>query len=112
MSGKLHALLCRSYDKGRDWYDFSWYIKNNCTPNMRLLENALNELGPWKGLGIKVDKTFLNDSLIKKINSLNWDDIKTDVRKFLSPGKAQSLDIWSSNFFESKINKLNGRIKT
>jgi len=23
---KIHALLCRPYLKGRDWYDFSWYI--------------------------------------------------------------------------------------
>ena len=27
MSGKIHALLCRSYVKSRDWYDFSWYKK-------------------------------------------------------------------------------------
>ena len=38
MSGKLHALLCRAYDKGRDWYDFSWYTKNNCSPNLKLLK--------------------------------------------------------------------------
>jgi hypothetical protein len=25
-SGKLHALLCRKYTKGRDFYDFIWYI--------------------------------------------------------------------------------------
>jgi hypothetical protein len=24
---KIHALLCRPYLKGRDWYDFSWYVK-------------------------------------------------------------------------------------
>ena len=23
---KIHALLCRGFLKGRDWYDFSWYI--------------------------------------------------------------------------------------
>lgn len=107
MSGKLHALLCRSYDKGRDWYDFSWYIKNNCSPNLRLLENALKQLGPWEGQNIIVDQAFLKNTLIKKINSLNWDDIKIDVRKFLSPEKAQSLDIWSSEFFKSKVKKMN-----
>ena len=25
-AGKLHALLCRAYVKGRDWYDFIWYV--------------------------------------------------------------------------------------
>jgi len=24
---KIHALLCRPYLKGRDWYDFNWYVK-------------------------------------------------------------------------------------
>lgn len=107
MSGKLHALLCRTYAKGRDWYDYSWYVKNNCSPNLKLLENALKQLGPWKGKDIRVDEQFLKDTLIKKVNSLNWDDVKADVRKFLSPEKAQSLDIWSSEFFESKVKKLN-----
>lgn len=25
-SGKLHALCCRNYTKGRDWYDLVWYL--------------------------------------------------------------------------------------
>lgn len=25
-AGKSHALLCRTYEKGRDWYDFLWYL--------------------------------------------------------------------------------------
>lgn len=107
MSGKLHALLCRTYGKGRDWYDYSWYVKNNCSPNLKLLENALKQLGPWKGKDIQVDGKFLKDTLVGKIESLDWEDIKKDVRKFLSPEKAQSLDIWSSDFFKSKVKKMN-----
>jgi len=108
MSGKLHALLCRTYEKGRDWYDYSWYVRSNYSPNLKLLENALKQLGPWKGEDIQVDEKFLKDALVKKIESLNWEDIKKDVRKFLSPEKAQTLDIWSSDFFKSKVKKMNG----
>ena len=107
MSGKLHALMCRTYEKGRDWYDYSWYVKNNCSPNLKLLENALKQLGPWKGENIQVNGKFLKDALVGKIESLDWEDIKKDVRKFLSPEKAQSLDIWSSDFFKSKVKKMN-----
>ena len=106
MSGKIHALLCRPYTKGRDWYDFSWYIKNKHFPNLILLENALNQLGPWREKNIKVDKLFLRDALFEKIDSLNWDDVKRDVRKFLSPEKAKSLEIWSADFFKSKVSAM------
>ena len=106
MSGKMHALLCRSYAKGRDWYDFSWYVKNNYSPNLELLENALNQLGPWQGQNIQLDEKFIKEAFIKKIRSLNWEDVKQDVRKFLTLEKAQSLEIWSADLFESKIKKL------
>lgn len=106
MSGKIHALLCRPYAKGRDWYDYSWYVKNNCSPNLKLLENALKQIGPWKGKKIQVDEKFLKNTLVEKIDSLNWEDIKVDVRKFLSLEKAQSLKLWSSDFFKSKVKKM------
>ncbi len=106
MSGKLHALLCRTYEKGRDWYDYSWYVKNNCSPNLKLLENALKQLGPWKEKDIQVDEKFLKDELLRKIDSFNWDEIKEDVRKFLPAKKSQSLEIWSADFFKSKVRKM------
>jgi predicted nucleotidyltransferase component of viral defense system len=106
MSGKIHALLCREYSKGRDWYDFSWYVKNNYSPNYTLLKNALKQLGPWKGKNIEVDEKFIKDELIKKINQTDWNDIKVDVRKFLNATKAQALNLWGIEFFEDKVRKL------
>ncbi len=32
-AGKLHALLCREYAKGRDWYDFIWYTSRGAEIN-------------------------------------------------------------------------------
>jgi len=29
---KLHALLCRVYVKGPDWYDFIWYVSRRINP--------------------------------------------------------------------------------
>jgi len=45
---KIHALLCRGYLKGRDWYDFNWYVKQGVSANLLHLENALYQYGPWK----------------------------------------------------------------
>lgn len=46
---KIHALLCRPFLKGRDWYDFNWYVKQNTSPNLPHLQSALFQWGPWKG---------------------------------------------------------------
>ena len=32
-ASKCHALLCRNYIKGRDWYDFVWYVSRQVTIN-------------------------------------------------------------------------------
>jgi hypothetical protein len=33
---KSHALLCREYAKGRDWYDFLWYVSRKVVPELFL----------------------------------------------------------------------------
>lgn len=81
-------------------------MKNNCSPNLRLLENSLKQLGPWKNRDIHLDSEFLKNALIEKIDSLDWEDIKADVRVFLMPDKAKSLDIWSAEYFKSKVKKM------
>jgi Nucleotidyl transferase AbiEii toxin, Type IV TA system len=43
---KIQALLCRGFLKGRDWYDFSWYISRSVCPNLAHLEAALKQFGP------------------------------------------------------------------
>src|SRR3546814_12415536 len=46
---KVHALLCRPYLKGRDWFDFSWYVANHVPLHLPLLAAALQQAGPWQG---------------------------------------------------------------
>lgn len=105
MSGKLHALLCRSFVKGRDWYDFLWYLSKGVTPNYQSLGNAINQLGPWKDQHVQMDKTFLISALERKIDSLNWKEVSKDVRKFLKPEKVETLDLWSADFFKMRLRK-------
>ncbi len=44
-AGKIHALLCRQFIKGRDWYDFSRYLSWKTEINLTLLRNALKQVG-------------------------------------------------------------------
>ena len=103
---KTHALLCRPYLKGRDWYDFNWYIAKGVTPNLVLLKNALEQYGPWQGQTINVDRDWLINALGEKISSINWKDAAADVERFLNPVEQKTLNLWSEKFYMSKLNKL------
>lgn len=103
---KLHALLCRPYLKGRDWYDFNWYIKRQVAPNLPHLEAALNQYGPWSGQNPSVTAQWVGARLDEKINTIDWTAAAADVERFLGPAERQSLKLWSARFFMSKAAQL------
>jgi len=104
---KIHALLCRSFVKGRDWYDFSWYVAKGVYPNLRHLEAALVQFGPWaEDNNLQVDSAWLRTALGSKIASIDWQDAANDVERFLRPREAASLSLWSEKFFMSKLGTL------
>lgn len=103
---KTHALLCRDYLKGRDWYDFSWYITQGVTPNLLLLQNALIQYGQWEGQELNIDKDWLVGVLGEKISSIDWKEAASDVERFLKPVEQKSLSLWSERFFMNKLKNL------
>lgn len=103
---KTHALLCRPYLKGRDWYDFSWYISRQVTPNLTLLQNALVQYGPFKGQDLSIDNEWLIAALKEKISSIEWKDAAADVERFLKPMEQKSLQLWGKGFFLDKLSKM------
>lgn len=104
---KIHALLCRGYLKGRDWYDFSWYVSNGVKPNLTHLQAALIQAGPWTGQeGFKIDMAWLEDTLRNTIATIDWKAAADDVRRFLRPAEAKSLALWSDRFFLAKLEKM------
>ncbi len=98
-AGKCHALLCRAFDKGRDWYDFIWFISNRTQLNFELLFHALYQQGPWAGQSIPVTKTWLVKVMAQRINSISWDHMVQDVSPLLKPNEQESLRLWSKEFF-------------
>jgi predicted nucleotidyltransferase component of viral defense system len=105
-AGKCHALLCRGYTKGRDWFDFSWYIARRIKPNLSMLTNALQQAGPWKGQNIEVDQGWLEEQLRERIKHIKWQDTMRDVERFLRADQRESLGLWSEAFFAAKIAKM------
>jgi len=103
---KIHAQLCRPYLKGRDWYDFNWYVTQKIQPNLPHLQAALYQFGPWAGQSLNVDNEWLRNILMEKVATIDWREAASDVERFLKTAERQSLQLWSERFFQTKVNAL------
>lgn len=105
-AGKMSAILYRAWKgrvKGRDWYDLIWYIQNKVPLNLSYLEACMRQAGnlePHKSL----DSHQLIKMLNAKIQSIDWESAKADMRSFIPD--PERLEIWSSQFFSDLINHL------
>lgn len=107
-AGKSHALLCREYTKGRDWFDFVWYVGRKTPLNYRFLSTAIDQQGPWQGKGIAVTKEWYLCEMERKINSVDWEDARRDVIRFLKVADQSFVQMWSHEYFMDRIEKLQG----
>jgi len=105
-AGKLHAILCRPYLKGRDWFDFLWYVRHKIQPNFILLQNALDQNGPWQKQQVLIDKQWLLMQLKNMIQTINWHQAKEEIQNFIKPHVKQSLDLWSTDYFLQRAEYL------
>ena len=103
---KIHALLCRPYLKGRDWYDFSWYAKQRISPNYGHLRSALLQYGPWAGQTLQINHDWLVYHLEQKVSKIDWNEAAEDVARFLNVTEQHSLTLWSDRFFRKKLERL------
>jgi predicted nucleotidyltransferase component of viral defense system len=85
LAGKLHAVLQRSWTKGRDLYDLLWYLSDPewPEPNLVLLNNALIQSG-WTGNALSSESW--RQVIREKVQRLDWTRVVTDVQPFLEPG--------------------------
>jgi len=90
LAGKLHAILQRSYIKGRDLYDLLWYLSDATwpPPNLTLLNNALRQTG-WSGKPLSEDNW--RAVLRKRLQVISWERVGDDVRPFLEQGADSGL---------------------
>lgn len=108
LAGKIHALLCRPYTKGRDWYDFIWYAARKIAINHDLLSSALNQVGPWAGQGVVTNDEWCGRELQATIGRLDFEHAREDVRRFVKPTEVRSLELWSQEFLLAQNRKLTG----
>ncbi|MFN3234643.1 MAG: nucleotidyl transferase AbiEii/AbiGii toxin family protein [Gammaproteobacteria bacterium] len=78
--GKLHAILCRKYTKGRDIYDLIWYLGKNIKPNYAFLNQAILQTEDKR---LDLNRETLIAQLKKKFNEENFKLIRDDIIPFL-----------------------------
>ena len=107
-AGKIHAILCRKWNlrtKGRDLYDYVFFLSLNTKVNIDLVKNKLIE-SKYIEENDSFNLDILKKLLKEKFKEINYDNAKEDVKPFIK--NQSSLDLWSSNFFISITDKLDG----
>lgn len=106
-AGKIHAILCRNWKtrtKGRDLYDYIFFLANDTKVNMELLKNKLLESN-YITLDETLDINKLKKLLTDKFNEIDYEEAKADVKPFIK--NVDALEIWSKEFFIDITEKIN-----
>ena len=107
-AGKIHAVLCRAWKnriKGRDLYDYVFYLSMNAPVNLKHLEARLRQSGFWEtDAPLELDR--LKELLRARFASIDYAQAKQDVLPFIKdPSK---LTVWSEDFFHQITESLTG----
>ena len=98
-AGKIHAVLCRGWNrriKGRDLYDYVFYLSKGATVNKELLKQKLIE-SKIENIGDSFDINTIRKLLNEKFKEIDYKIAKEDVMPFIEDKK--SIDIWNEEFF-------------
>lgn len=105
-AGKIHAILCRNWShrtKGRDLYDYAFFLSKNIKVNMNLVKSKLVESNVLKD-DDNFDINILKNMLNEKFKLIDYDAAKNDVAPFLDD--STKLNIWEVEFFQSITDNL------
>ena len=94
-AGKMHALVFRNWKtrvKGRDWYDFEWYVRWRVPLNFKHLQERIREFN-----GVDMSREEFMVALKERLATTNIEDVKLDVGRFVINRK--ELDVWSNDYF-------------
>ncbi len=94
-AGKMHAIVFRNWQhrvKGRDWYDFEWYVRNGVKLNFNHLQSRIKQFE-----GVEMTQDQFKEKLKGRLAGTNIDLVKRDVIPFIK--NLQELEIWSNDYF-------------
>lgn len=94
-AGKMHALVYRAWKnrvKGRDWYDFEWYVRHNIPLDFTHLSERALQFNQEE-----LDKETFLQKLNERLATADINQVKADALPFVRNPK--ELDIWSNDYF-------------
>jgi uncharacterized protein YqgQ len=100
-AGKLHALLFRSWKnrvKGRDFYDYTWFLANNIPVDLIYLTSRLKRSGQIAPDSLLTPEQ-LKEMLHTRFQKIDYNLAKQDAKEFLK--NPQLVKIWSPEFFQT-----------
>ena len=105
-AGKIHAILCRKYKhrvKGRDYYDYLFYVGKGSNVNLTYLENKLRNTGGILG-GERLTLEKVKELLKAKFETVDYESAKEDVVSFIRD--KEGLNAWKEELFLATLNEL------
>lgn len=104
-AGKMHALLYRAWGnrvKGRDWYDFEWYVRKRIPLDFRHFQERAYQFES-AGEGTLTPEHF-RELLREKIDSTDFTSAAEDVRPFLH--HPEHIELWSADYFRQVADQM------
>jgi predicted nucleotidyltransferase component of viral defense system len=101
LAGKMHALLCRSWKtrvKGRDFYDYVWFLSKSIPVNITHLASRMKQTGHLPANAVLTEED-LKRRLRKRFASVDFDQAKKDVLPFIK--NRDAIKLWSADFFRA-----------
>lgn len=108
-AGKMHAVICRAWKnrvKGRDLYDYVFYLSRQTPVNLKHLNARLVDSG-FEGAGNDMSLDEIKQILFRRFEQIDYAQAKGDVLPFIR--NPASLDMWSKEFFQSITETLAGQ---
>ena len=105
-AGKIHAIICRNYKnhvKGRDYYDYLFYIGKGSAFNLEYLENKLkNTEAIAQNEKLTLEK--VKEMLKARFETVDYESAKKDVSNFIND--KSGLSLWKKDLFLVTLNEL------
>ncbi|HMJ70146.1 MAG TPA: nucleotidyl transferase AbiEii/AbiGii toxin family protein [Cyclobacteriaceae bacterium] len=104
-AGKMHALLFRNWKdkvKGRDWYDFEWYVRRGI--GMNLKHFAERAKGSGDITSDQIGEKDFRKLLTARISVVDMDRAKAETVRFIPD--AGKIDVWSKKYFNAVAERL------